>query len=208
MEKDKIIILRVSKYSDSHLIINGINTRGAKVSALAPAAVKSKKRFGGGVLEASHFVDVQLQSPKKEGMMPILKEAHIIDDFSGLRTDYDKLNLGFYFLKLVELVVHESSSDSQTLFSLLGHGLKSLESAKNLAHFKKHFEIKFLYTQGVLEISGEIGEALKKKFSEYVSFSSDFSESLDYQKLRSSLEDYVGRIDLGSDFNIESNNYC
>lgn len=195
MEKDKIIILRVSKYSDAHLIINGINTRGAKVSALAPAAVKSKKRFGGGVLEPSHFIDVQLQAPRKEGMLPILKEAQIIDDFSGLRSDYDRLNLGFYFLKLVELVVHEASTDTQTLFSLLGHGLKSLETAKNLSHIKKHFEIKFLYTQGVLEVSGEIADALKKKFSEDFIFSSEFDESMDNQKLRASLEDYVGRID-------------
>ncbi len=195
MEKDKIIILRVSKYSDSHLIINGINPRGLKVSALAPAAVKSRKRFGGGVLEPSHYIDVQLQSPRKENMMPILKEAQIIDDFSGLRSDYDRLSLGFYFLKLVELVVHESSSDSQSLFSLLGHGLKSLETAKNLNDYKKHFEIKFLYTQGVLEISGEVAEVLKKKFSENVSFSNGFNDSQEYRNLRASLEDYVGRIE-------------
>lgn len=197
-EKDKIIVLKVSKYSDSHLIVSGINQRGAKISAMAPAALKSKKRFGGGVLEPTHFIEIQYQLAKQEGMLPILREAQIIESFKGLRTDYDKLSLGFYFLKLIGLVVQEQSQDSQSLFSLLAYGLKALENAKDLSAFKKHFEIKFLFTQGLLELGGDIGEVLKKKFSDYVSFDPNYEETSDYRKMKSSLEDYVGRIDLGS----------
>jgi DNA repair protein RecO (recombination protein O) len=195
--KDKIIILKVSKYSDSHLIINGINIHGAKISALAPAALKSKKRFGGGVLEPTHFIEIQLQPPKSEGMFSVLKEAQIIESFEGLRKDYDRLFLSFYFLKLIDLVVQEDGQDA-SLFSLLGHGLKALEKAPDLQAFKKHFEIKFLHTQGLLELGGDLSGILKKKFSEYISFPIQYEDSLDYLKLKSSLEDYVGRIDLAS----------
>lgn len=194
-EKDKIIVFKVSKYSDSHLIISGINQKGAKISAIAPAALKSKKRFGGGVLEPTHFIEIQYQMAKQEGMLPILKEAQIIEAFEGLRSDYDKLSLSFYFLKLIGLVVQEQSQDSQSLFSLLAYGLKALENAKDLSAFKKHFEIKFLFTQGLLELGGDIGEILKKKFSDYVSFQPDYEETSDYRRMKSSLEDYVGRID-------------
>lgn len=195
--KDKIIVLKVSKYADSHLIINGINQNGAKISALAPAALKSKKRFGGGVLEPTHFIEIQIQPAKNDGMFPVLKEAQIIESFQGLRSDYDKLNLGFYFLKLTELVVQEEAQDP-ALFSLLAHGLKALENASDLLALKKHFEIKFLYTQGLLDLSGTLGGVLKKKFSEYISFESEFDETLDYLKMKSSLEDYIGRIDSAS----------
>lgn len=149
-QSDKIIVLKVSKYSDSHLMVNGINQKGAKISAMAPAALKSKKRFGGGVLEPTHFIDIQYQLAKHEGMLPILKEAQIIESFEGLRSDYDKLTLSFYFLKLIELVAQEDAQDSHALFSLLGHALKALENAKDFSSLKKHFEIKFLYTQGML----------------------------------------------------------
>lgn len=197
-EKDKIIVLKVSKYSDSHLMVNGINQKGAKISAMAPAALKSKKRFGGGVLEPTHFIEIQYQLANKEGMLPILKEAQIVESFEGLRTDYDKLTLSFYFLKLIELVAQEDAQDSQSLFSLLGHGLKALEKAKDLPALKKHFEIKFLYTQGLLDVSGEFGDLLKKKFTDYISFHPEYDDSSDYRRLKSSLEEYVGRLDIGS----------
>lgn len=197
-QNDKIIVLKVVKYSDSHLMINGINQKGAKISAMAPAALKSKKRFGGGVLEPTHFIDIQYQLAKQEGMLPILKEAQIIESFEGLRTDYDKLTLSFYFLKLIELVAQEDAQDSQPLFSLLGHALKALEKAKDLSSLKKHFEIKFLYTQGMLELGGNLGEILKKKFSDYVSFHPEYEDSADYRRLKSSLEDYIGRVDISS----------
>jgi len=151
-QNDKIIVLKVSKYSDSHLMVNGINQKGAKISAMAPAALKSKKRFGGGVLEPTHFIDIQYQLAKQEGMLPILKEAQIIESFEGLRSDYDKLTLSFYFLKLIELVAQEDAQDSQALFSLLGHALKALEKAKDLSSLKKHLEINFLNHQGSLEL--------------------------------------------------------
>ena len=195
-QKDKIIVLKVSKYSDSHLMVNGLNQFGAKISAMAPAALKSKKRFGGGVLEPTHFIEIQYQMANREGMLPILKEAQILESFEGLRTDYDKLNLSFYFLKLIELVAQEDSQDSKSLFSLLGNGLKALEKAKDLSSLKMHFEIKFLYTQGIL--GGGFDEFLNRRFSEYISFDTQFESSPEYLRLRSALEDYVGRVDFGS----------
>lgn len=197
-QSDKIIVLKVSKYSDSHLMVNGINQNGAKISAMAPAALKSKKRFGGGVLEPTHFIEIQYQLAKQDGMLPVLKEAQIIESFEGLRSDYDKLTLGFYFLKLIELVAQEDAQDSKSLFSLLGHGLKALEKAKDFSSLKKHFEIKFLYTQGMLDLGGNLGGILKMKLSDYVSFRADYDESVEYLKFKSQLEEYLGRVDLTS----------
>jgi DNA repair protein RecO (recombination protein O) len=193
--KDRIIVLKVQKYSDSHLIVTGINPQGGKFSAMAPAALKSRKRFGGGVLEPTHFIEIQYDKARSDGRLPVLKEAQLVDGFDGLRQHFDKLNLGFYLLQVIEATVQEDPVDSQSLFSLLGHSLKALEVASDLTSFRKHFEIKFLYTQGLLEMSDEVLPILKQKLSENISISEQFEESLSYNKIRQTLREYLGHID-------------
>lgn len=192
-KKDKIIILKVTKYSDNHLIVTGLNPMGSKISLMAPAALKSRKRFGGGVLEPTHFIEIHYELPKSDGdRLPILKEAHIIEAFDGLRDDFDKLTLAFYFLKIIDYTIQEEVPDSDKVFALVGHALKGLSKAKDLNSFKIHFEIKYLFTQGVLELDPELERYLKARFSDYLTFSKNFTESLLYQKIKNSLEDYTG----------------
>jgi DNA repair protein RecO (recombination protein O) len=198
--KDRIIVLKVQKYSDAHLIVTGMNPLGAKFSAMAPAALKSRKRFGGGVLEPTHFIEIQYEKAKSEGQLPILKEAVLIDGFEGLRAHFDKLNLGFYFLKLVEAIAQEEPMDSQSLYSLLGHSLKALELATDLPSFRKHFEMKFLYTQGLLEITEEVAPYLKKRLADNILVPSQFEESQVFQKIRQTLSEYVGAVDSNFQF--------
>jgi DNA repair protein RecO (recombination protein O) len=193
--KDRIIVLKIQKYSDSHLIVTGINPQGGKFSAMAPAALKSRKRFGGGVLEPTHFIEIQYDKARSEDRLPILKEAQLVDGFEGLRQHFDKLNLGFYLLQVIEATVQEEPVDSQSLFSLLGHSLKALEAATDLASFRKHFEMKFLYTQGLLEMNEDVMPFLKQKLSENISIPEQFDESLSYHKIRETMKEYLGHID-------------
>lgn len=193
IKKDKIIVLKIAKYSDDHLIVTGLTPNGSKLTLMAPAALKSRKRFGGGVLEPTHFIDIQYEQKFSDpDKLPILKDAQLIESFEGLRTDYDKLNLAFYFLKIVEQTTKDEMPDSDKVFSLIGHALKSLEKAKDIASFRMHFEIKYLYTQGVLEIKPGIDKYLRSKFSDYIHIPSDFETSFEYQNIKSNLEEYTG----------------
>ncbi len=155
LDRDRIIVLRKIVYRDSDLIIRGLNTHGAKVSYLAPSAVKSRRRFGGGVLEPTNFIEVVYQGPvKASGALVRIKEAQILKEFQGLRRSYDLIQTSLSFLGLVDQVGQEGDRHGEELFNLLGHGLQYLaqQDAPSLSLFRLHFLLKFLFQQGVLKL--------------------------------------------------------
>lgn len=167
--KDRIIVLKITKYSDHHLIVTGLSMKGAKKSFLAPAALKSKKRFGGGVLEPTHFIEIEYTESKSEELLCVLKEAYLIESFENLRTHYDKLQAAFDLLRYTDKVAQEELDNNEALFSLLGHALKALQHAKNPQALVSHFEIKLLSSLGVLEVDESLKAMLTKKFDQYPS---------------------------------------
>lgn len=162
MEKERLILLKRIKYSEADLILHGINTQGAKVHLFARAALKSKKRFGGGVLEPFHFVEVlyQRQRSSEEGGLRPINEATLIRDFSGLRSDYSRLQVGVFMLQTVDHWSKEGETEGQALFNLLGQSLKALERVQNIQELKVQFWAKLLWTQGVLERAEEYAPLL------------------------------------------------
>ena len=150
---DRIIIVKKVKYGESDLIVHAINSSGARIHFIAKGALRSKKRFGGGVLEPTHFVEVNYKEKRgeqPEGGLHFLNEAKVLNDFSRLREDYDRLELGLYFVGLVSKVVQEGALEEQSIFDLIGHALNQAQTSENLALLRAQFELKFLYQQGVL----------------------------------------------------------
>ncbi len=147
--KTKVFILRKTRYGDNDLILNCLTPEGARVSLFARSALKSKKRFGGGVLEPTHYIHVMYED-KGQQRLNTLKEASLIQDFSGLRTDYARIEVALYFVKLISEIVKEGEVDSAEIFNLLGNTLKAAETSLHLDYLKTHFEVKLLANQGVL----------------------------------------------------------
>ncbi|MBT4762248.1 MAG: DNA repair protein RecO [Bdellovibrionaceae bacterium] len=151
--KTKAIILKVSKYSDSDLILSVLTEDGQKLFLIAKGARNSKKRFGGGVLEPINliqFVYKLKNTSQDESTLYFLNEATLLKSFDALRTDYDRLDLVFYFLKMLDKVSFEGNLDSHVLYKLLGNSLLAAEEVKNLRLLKSSFEMKLLYHLGVL----------------------------------------------------------
>lgn len=149
--KIKGLILRTTKYSEADLILTFLSSEGEKVSAIAKSALKSKKRFLGGVLEPTHFVEFVLTIPKIEGRLPVIEQAQLIQSFDQLRSDYDRLNLALRILEIVSKMAQEGDLHSKELFNLLGNTLKELQTAPNLEILQLQFFLKLLMQQGVLE---------------------------------------------------------
>jgi len=118
----------------------------------ARAALKSKKRFGGGVLEALNCIQAVYRVSEREGSDPLyqLQEASLIHGFPKLRTDYARLELVFYFVKSIGHAAQMGTVDGEPLFNLLGNAMKAAETTNDLSRLKLHFEIKLLAIQGVL----------------------------------------------------------
>lgn len=164
--QDRFIILKKMKYGESDLIIHALSSAGTKKSFIARAALKSKKRFGGGVLEPSHFVKLTYRPSQTESQLNVLNEAQLLDDFKSIRTDYDKLEFALFALNCVYHVSQEGDFDSHFLFNLLGHTLKSLGEVKNLDRYKLHFCLKLLFQQGVITVDDWMAPFLKINISE------------------------------------------
>lgn len=147
--KERFIILRAMKYSEADLILHAISPVGEKLSFLARGALKSKKRFGGGVLEPSHFVQFTYKQAG-EGKINTLNEATLLNDFKKIRKDYDHLEFALHVLECISRVSQEGDKNSEALFNLLGNTLKAVETTEDVLLLKMHFYLKFLMQQGVL----------------------------------------------------------
>lgn len=164
--KEKFIILRKIKFSESDLILHALSVQGEKYSFIARGALKSKKRFGGGILEPSHYVRMTYKAASEQGQLHVLQEATLVDDFSGIRKDYDRLDLALHVLDCVSKVSQEGDSSSDFLFNLLGHTLRALETAQDILVLKMHFYLKLLLQQGVVQPEPWMTPFLRTRISE------------------------------------------
>lgn len=150
------ILLKKVRYGESDLIITGISASGEKKSFLARSALKSQKRFGGGVLEPLHHVKLSYSDKAGKQQLSVLDEAQLLNDFALLKKDYDLLQFGLFAVECITKVSQEGDNLSDSLYNLLGHCLKNL-SAENLNYplhlpiLKVQFLLKLLLEQGVLE---------------------------------------------------------
>ncbi len=160
------IILRKIKYSESDLIVHALSSEGEKLSFIARGALKSKKRFGGGILEPTHFINLTFKLAEGEGRLHLLQEATLINDFANIRKDYDRLSFALHILECVNKVSQEGDTFSDFLFNLLGHTLKAIETAEDLLVLKMQFYLKLLLQQGVVNAEPWMGPFLRARISE------------------------------------------
>lgn len=199
--QDKFIILKKTKYGEADLIVHALSSVGAKKSFIARAALKSKKRFGGGVLEPTHYVLLSYKQGKSEDALNTLNEAVLIDDFKDIRADFDKLEFGLFILNCAYHVSQEGDSDSHFLYNLVGNSLRKLGGAKNLQRFKLHFCLKFLFQQGVISVEEWMAPFLKVNMSdtELLDQSPETSAAVDTyaDSIESQVLHYIKNADTG-----------
>ena len=183
--KERVFVMRLHKYSDADLIIHCLTAKGAKLSLFARSALRSKKRFGGGVFEPTHYIEVVYQNRGGTEALCTVSEASIIKDFSKLRTDYVRLQLGLHFVHLIDQVMREGDEHSSHIFDLLGNSLSTLESSNDLEKLKLHFEVKLLSNQGVLPIESFEAQILRLSISDHARI--DLSEA-SIRKIKSSVQ--------------------
>ncbi|MEK6554570.1 MAG: DNA repair protein RecO [Bdellovibrionota bacterium] len=193
---EKVIILRKTKFGESDLILSFLDSSGQVHSVMAKAALKSKKRFGGGVLEPLHYVNFTFKKKdhfKESEKLPLLSEAQLIYDFPKIRADYERLTLGLHIVKTVSTVIREGDLAHKGLFDLVGNSLRAVESSGNLRALKLHFEVKFLSLQGVIATNAETEDLLKLPLKEHEKI--DFSSmkwSAIARQVDHALENFVG----------------
>ncbi len=162
--KEKILVLKTFKHGESDIIVHGLNPLGARMNFFARGGYKSKKRFAGGILEPTHYIEVSYKpgaTQHDSDPLHTLLEASMIREFPKLRTDYARLEAALYLVKVVHKLGQQGTVDSPELFNLLGNALAAAETSGDLERLKTHFELKLLAGQGVLPGEEQFGPWLK-----------------------------------------------
>lgn len=159
---ERMFVLKKSLYGEADLIVTLLRSNGSKISAFARAALKSRKRFGGGVLEPTHYISatVSKANPSSDSLHQ-LREADLVQDFAGLRQNYDRLQSAINITEIVNRVSREGLvEDGAQLFNLYGNTLRALAEAKDPGAYWSLFLAKFLAGQGVLPIDADAQSVL------------------------------------------------
>lgn len=162
-ERFKAIVLKKIKWGESDLILHLFTETGEKRAVIAKGALRSRKRFGGGVLEPFHLIgaEVKSSSDRHSEKLALLLEAELLEDFLALRSQFEKIQLGAQFLMTVSRVTREGDHPDARIFELLGHSLKALTSSKNLHLLNQVFDVKLLWLLGVLPLDLQVSPLLR-----------------------------------------------
>ena len=172
--RDRIIVLKKQPFSESDLILKGLTQKGSQLSFIAKGALKSKRRFMGGVLEPSSYIEIDYK--KSKGSLHLIQQAWFLEDFRKLRTAWSRLQLAFYFLSIMEKISQEGETDSSELFHLLGNSLKQAETSSDLESLKISFQAKVLFFQGVLSKEDSSEKLLNKTIEKHEELSLEPTE--------------------------------
>lgn len=173
--KEKIFVLKKFKYGEADIVVHGLNQLGARMNFFAKGGMKSRKRFAGGILEPTHYIEVTYKQGSSNDGDPLhtLLEANLVREFPKLRTNYDRLEAALYLLGLVHRLGQQGVVDSPDLFNLLGNALAAAEESDDLTNLKLQFELKLLASQGILPHDDAFVPWLKANLSQHAQFKVD-----------------------------------
>jgi DNA repair protein RecO (recombination protein O) len=169
-----VLVIKTVPYKENDLLVKILSPELGFVRSFAQGALKSQKRFGGGVLQPLHYIRVLLEIKKSPGSLSLLHEAQLLEDFNGLKQSYHHLSTALRFLSYYDQILLEGDS-CQNLFYLLGHTLRALsQKESSYVLIETQFLAKLLFDQGVLDsgsesVSESVSESsLESSFYEYI----------------------------------------
>lgn len=147
MESTPALLLRRTKFSETSLIITWLTRDFGKLKTMARGARGPKSSFAG-MLDLFFETEISfIRSRRSE--LHTLREAVILDPHEGLRHAYERVELGAYFVELIEMTT-EPEAPVPELFDLLQRALRYLEGATPDRRALVHFEKQLAQMLGIL----------------------------------------------------------
>lgn len=142
-------VLRTVDYGDNHVIVTLLARDLGKVSAIARAAKRSRKRFGGTLLPLRGLRATLSFRPNRD--MAELDEAMVARDFVGIEASFDKITVASYATELLRAYLRDGDPANEALELLddfYGRLCDCDDERAMLRTILCHFEL------GVLRIAG------------------------------------------------------
>ncbi|MBI5587148.1 MAG: DNA repair protein RecO [Deltaproteobacteria bacterium] len=144
--KARAVILNSIDYGESDRILTFHTLEHGKLTGIAKGARRSRKRFVGNIEPASEILLVFFHGGKSD--MVRVEDASLIDAYSALKSDIERLSQACYLLELVAEMTREGQR-LPGVFSLLTGFLKMLETEDGETVLR-FFEIRLLSMLGYL----------------------------------------------------------
>lgn len=137
-------MLRVVDYRESDRIVTLFSEELGRVSAIARAARRSQKRFGGG-LESLCVVDVKLEPARAE--LDVLREARPLHPCLGLLGSLERIEAGGAALEMLRALLAERHPEPE-VFRLVVDFLLELDAGAQAATRLLQFQLDALTALG------------------------------------------------------------
>ncbi len=161
MEKAEGIIIRLTKLTETSLIVHWCTAEVGLIKTVAKGARRPKSPFAG-VLDL--FVEGHFEwIPSRRSDLHILKEVAARNYRQDLRKSYAKVLLGGYFGQLLEAVV-EREHPEPDLYDLLRRGLDHLAETPASRMAMLHYERELARLLGVGQEGQNAAAALERAF--------------------------------------------
>lgn len=151
--KTEAVILKCDKYRETSSIVTFYSREHGKVKGIAKGVRNSKSRWGG-ALQPMAFVSIMYYY-KETRNLHLISGAEYIKPYSTVYDDYDKMQLAFRMVELINKTTAESQENTN-IYNLLIESLFQLDdSSKNIVNVLFNFKFRLLSLLGFrLDTSG------------------------------------------------------
>ncbi len=157
------MLLRSVAYGESDRIVTLLTDAHGKVSLIARSARASKKRFGGGALEAFGMIDVEMSLGA--GEVGRLASARLVRGFPRLLGSLDRMKQAGSGLELVRELVPQREPDPRFV-PTVARFFERLEEESAGPEVRIAFELRFLALVGLsprLDACGRCGRSAEER---------------------------------------------
>lgn len=136
------IVISRKNYGEADRILTIFSKNYGKIRVIAKGARRPKSRKRGHI---EIFSRIKFQATS--GEFGIITEADTIDSFSEIRTDLKRVSVAFYFLEIIQKIMHDQE-ENLSIYSLLNGFLTRLKTENGLKNLRADFAKRLLVLLG------------------------------------------------------------
>jgi DNA repair protein RecO (recombination protein O) len=146
MEISPAILMRRTKLTETSFVVTWFTEFHGKLKTVAKGARRPKSPFAG---KLDLFFDAEIQwSRSSKSDLHALKEVVLRHPHEGIRGDFRRVELGCYFVELMELLT-EPEHPAPELYDLLRRAFGYLDAAPATKRAMQHFESELTRLLGI-----------------------------------------------------------
>lgn len=146
--KTRAFILKTQDYRDTSLLAHFYTSEYGKIRGIVKGIRDTRARFGG-TLEPFSLNEILFYKRRRGGDLHQVTQIELLDDFTGVREDLERLGWASYFVELVNELT-EAEDPNAEIFALLGDSLRFLASGASAKRAARIFEVKLLEHLGLV----------------------------------------------------------